>query len=207
MRRIGSLHKDDLSLRRVESDAGLTRGSGGSALEAGAFASDSTKREGKLWERDDDDATEGKKTKKTITKKRSFHEKGAADGGTLVAGADWGDETKYSARPKEAQTWGAFIASGGVMERDSEFLRSWDLVTATLLVFVAVVTPFELGFMETDVESVNGLVLFSVNRLVDLVFFVDILMQMNTSCVDGAGRVVFAPVSYTHLTLPTIYSV
>ena len=191
-RRVGSLHKDDLSSRRVESDAGLTRDSGGSALEAGAFASDSTKREGKLWERDDDDATEGKKTKKTITKKRSFHEKGAAESGALVAGADWGDETKYSARPKEAQTWGAFIASGGVMERDSEFLRSWDLVTATLLVFVAVVTPFELGFMETDVESVNGLVLFSVNRLVDLVFFVDILMQMNTSCVDGAGRVVFA---------------
>ena len=46
--------------------------------------------------------------------------------------------------------------------------------------------------METDVESTRGLVLFSVNRLVDLVFFVDILMQMNTSCVDGAGRVVFA---------------
>ena len=78
------------------------------------------------------------------------------------------------------------------MERDSEFLRSWDLVTAVLLMFVAVVTPFELGFMETDVESMRGLVLFSVNRLVDLVFFVDILMQMNTSCVDGAGRVVFA---------------
>ena len=39
------------------------------------------------------------------------------------------------------------------MERDSEFLRSWDLVTAVLLMFVAVVTPFELGFMETDVES------------------------------------------------------
>ena len=97
MRRIGSLHKDNLSLRRVESNASLTRGSGGSALEAGAFASDSTKREGKLWERDDDDdATEGKKTKKTKTKKRSFHEKGAADGGALVAGADWGDETKYS---------------------------------------------------------------------------------------------------------------
>ena len=53
-------------------------------------------------------------------------------------------------------------------------------------------TPFELGFMETDVESMRGLVLFSVNRLVDLVFFVDILMQMNTSCVDGSGRVVFS---------------
>ena len=65
MRRIGSLHKDNLSLRRVESDASLTRGSGGSALEAGAFASDSTKREGKLWERDDDDdATEGRKPKR-----------------------------------------------------------------------------------------------------------------------------------------------
>ena len=75
------------------------------------------------------------------------------------------------------------------MERDSEFLRSWDLVTAVLLMFVAVVTPFELGFMETDVESTRGLVLFSVNRLVDLVFFVDILMQMNTSCVDGADVV------------------
>ena len=202
-RRIGSLHADERSLRRVGSGSSLTRGSGGSgqnsrrALEAGAFASDSTKREGKLWERDDDDddATKGKKTKTTNrTKKRSFHEKAAADGGALVSGADWGDETKYSDRPKEAQTWGAFFSAGGVMDRDAAFLRSWDLVTAVSLVFVAIVTPFELGFMETDIESVEGLVLFSVNRLVDLVFFVDIVMQMNTSCVDGAGRVVFSRV-------------
>jgi hypothetical protein len=204
-RRIGSLHVDERSLRRVGSGLSLTRGSGGSlqnsrrALEAGAFASDSTKREGKLWERDDDDdddATKGKNAKKhpNRTKKRSFHEKGAVDGGALVSGADWGDETKYSDRPKEAQTWGAFFSAGGVMDRDAAFLRSWDLLTAVSLVFVAIVTPFELGFMETDVESVNGLVLFSVNRLVDLVFFVDIVMQMNTSCVDGAGRVVFSRV-------------
>ena len=205
-RRIGSLHVDERSLRRVGSGLSLTRGSGGSlqnsrrALEAGAFASDSTKRDGKLWERedddDDDDATKGKNAKKhpNRTKKRSFHEKGAVDGGALVSGADWGDETKYSDRPKEAQTWGAFFSAGGVMDRDAAFLRSWDLLTAVSLVFVAIVTPFELGFMETDVESVNGLVLFSVNRLVDLVFFVDIVMQMNTSCVDGAGRVVFSRV-------------
>ena len=191
-RRIGSLHVDERSIRRVGSDSRLTLGSGGSALEAGAFASDSTKREGKLWERDDDDdATKGKSTEKTRMKKRSFHEKGAADDGALVAGVDWGDEMKYSERPKEARTWGAFVASGGVMERDSEFSRKWDLVTAVSLAFVAIVTPFELGFMETDVESARGLVLFCVNRLVDLVFFVDIVVQMNTSCVDGAGRVVF----------------
>ena len=54
-RRIGSLHVDERSLRRVGSGLSLTRGSGGSgqnsrrALEAGAFASDSTKRDGKLW--------------------------------------------------------------------------------------------------------------------------------------------------------------
>ena len=190
-RRIGSLHTDERSLRRVGSDSRLTRGSGGSALEAGAFASDSTKREGKLWARDEDnDDAEGKNTKRT--KKRSFHEKGAGDGGALVAGSDWGDETKYSDRPKEARTWGAFVSSGGVMERDSDFLRAFDLVVAVSLVFVAIVTPFELGFMETDVETLNGIVLFCINRLADLVFFFDILAQMNTSCVDGSGRVVFS---------------
>ena len=76
------------------------------------------------------------------------------------------------------------------MERGGISSASCDKVDRGVAAFVAGVTPFELGFMETDVESMRGLVLARVNRLVDSC--VDILMQMNTSCVDGAGRVVFA---------------
>ena len=37
-------------------------------------------------------------------------------------------------------------------------------MTAVLLIFVAMVTPFELGFLLTRVDTVGGLALFVVNR-------------------------------------------
>jgi hypothetical protein len=43
-------------------------------------------------------------------------------------------------------------------------MRRWDLVTVLLLGFTAVVTPFEIAFLDTSVDG-----LFVVNRLVDLV--------------------------------------
>ena len=57
----------------------------------------------------------------------------------------------------------------GVMDGESTFSRTWDIVTSVLLVFVAVVTPFELGFLETRIDTAGGLALFVVNRAVDLV--------------------------------------
>jgi hypothetical protein len=51
----------------------------------------------------------------------------------------------------------------------------------------ALVTPFELGFLETSVDNPSGLFLFVINRLVDMVFFADIFVQFNTGFVDKVG--------------------
>jgi hypothetical protein len=48
------------------------------------------------------------------------------------------------------------------MDGESSFSRGWDIVTSVLLVFVAVVTPFELGFLETRIDTPGGLSLFVV---------------------------------------------
>ena len=50
------------------------------------------------------------------------------------------------------------LDSGGIIEPDGDFSRKWDVITAVLLVFVAVVTPFELGFLTTRIDTTPGLI-------------------------------------------------
>lgn len=83
--------------------------------------------------------------------------------------------------------------SSYVLAPDSLFSRRWDMVMALLLVFVALVTPFELGFLTTDTYTASGLALFIMNRVVDLVFLVDIFIQSNTGFTDVKGYKVFFP--------------
>ena len=78
------------------------------------------------------------------------------------------------------------------MDGESNFSRAWDIVTSVMLVFVAIVTPFELGFLETRIDTSGGVALFAVNRAVDLVFFFDILVQLNTCFQDKMGARVFS---------------
>ena len=51
---------------------------------------------------------------------------------------------------------------------------------------------FELGFLETNIDTTEGITLFAVNRFVDLVFTIDILVQMNTMYFDPKGRKVYS---------------
>lgn len=103
----------------------------------------------------------------------------------------WGNTTgKYSER--RDKSFGAWLDTAGVLEQDSRFNRRWDLLTASLLLFVAIVTPFELGFLETNINTTEGITLFAVNRFVDLVFTIDILVQMNTMYFDPRGRKVYS---------------
>ena len=135
-------------------------------------------RSGKLWENED----------------------AAAPGTPSVggAGADWRRgrfqyfQIKYADRAAAERSFSLWLDTAGVIEQDSEFLKRWDLLTATFLVFVALVTPFELGFLETEVDTVGGVALFALNRVVDLVFFVDIFVQMNTMFIDSKGRKVYS---------------
>ena len=65
---------------------------------------------------------------------------------------------------------------------------SWDAVTAIALVFTALVTPFEVGFLEPATKWYDPLWL--VNRVIDLVFIFDMFFKfftMKLIAVDKAS--------------------
>ena len=70
--------------------------------------------------------------------------------------------------------------------RTSNVMRNWDMVTSVALVFTAIFTPVEVGFMQIP-ENRWSDVLFLSNRLIDCVFIVDMAMQFMIMCV-GAHR-------------------
>lgn len=51
-------------------------------------------------------------------------------------------------------------------------MQYWDVVTILGLAFVAVVTPFEVALLETEVDF-----MFVLNRLIDVIFAVDLVLQ------------------------------
>jgi hypothetical protein len=53
-------------------------------------------------------------------------------------------------------------------------LQKWDLTILLALLFTAVVTPFEVAFLETEIN-----VLFIVNRLIDLIFIFDMVKEFH----------------------------
>jgi hypothetical protein len=64
-------------------------------------------------------------------------------------------------------------------------MERWDLITFTFLIFTAIATPFEVAFTKTDLKALafwvygwqNGTAMFWINRIVDIVFFKDMIMQ------------------------------
>ncbi|KAK3283702.1 hypothetical protein CYMTET_8615 [Cymbomonas tetramitiformis] len=65
------------------------------------------------------------------------------------------------------------------------FMSYWDLNTTVLLVFTAIVTPFEVGFLETNIGP-----LFVINRYVDLCFFLDIIFAFFLPFTNAKGVVI-----------------
>lgn len=75
----------------------------------------------------------------------------------------------------------AIAMSGLVAEHDSKLvinpdrsklMGKWDAVTTLALIFVAAVTPVEVGLMETSLNA-----LFCVNRMIDVIFLFDLVLQ------------------------------
>ena len=52
-------------------------------------------------------------------------------------------------------------------------MKRWDIAVILCLLFTALVTPYEVAFLDTALDDS----LFAVNRLVDLVFVKDICLQ------------------------------
>ncbi|TPX69675.1 hypothetical protein SpCBS45565_g02243 [Spizellomyces sp. 'palustris'] len=93
-------------------------------------------------------------------------------------------------REKEPH-YNVFVKSEGlfpIFDLTSHFLKRWDMLSLILLIFTASVTPFETAFIASD-NSIN--IMFLINRLVDLVFFIDMFVQIRTPYRDSqTGRLV-----------------
>ena len=56
--------------------------------------------------------------------------------------------------------------------RTSHRLAYWDTITAAALLFTAIITPFEVAFLQPGNTG-----LFILNRMIDVVFFIDLVLQ------------------------------
>ena len=68
----------------------------------------------------------------------------------------------------------------------STWIPIWDVVTFFATVLTAIVTPYEVGFVE-DAQCVDGLFLF--NRIIDLLFMIDIVILFHLQYMDGVAGV------------------
>ena len=74
---------------------------------------------------------------------------------------------------------------------ETPWLKNWDLLCVLSLVFVCFVTPYEVVFLEMDLEggALNYLrdPLFMVNRFVDSIFVVDMILQFFVAYQTGSA--------------------
>lgn len=75
-------------------------------------------------------------------------------------------------------------ARGLLNPSNSLFLKVWDVLTTSALVYTAFVTPFEIGFFPSDspswTMSDKEWAWFYVNRIIDIIFLLDMILQFFT---------------------------
>lgn len=72
--------------------------------------------------------------------------------------------------------------------RQSSAVNYWDGVTMLAMIFTALVTPFEVGFVDSPpLDERGGNPLFWINRVVDIIFVLDMLLQFCLGYAVAAG--------------------
>jgi CRP-like cAMP-binding protein len=66
-----------------------------------------------------------------------------------------------------------------VYDPQESFMKGWDSTISLALAFTAFVTPFEIGYLSTQLD-----VLFCVNRMIDIVFCCDIYINLKLAYFD-----------------------
>jgi hypothetical protein len=69
--------------------------------------------------------------------------------------------------------------------RTSSAVSAWDGITSLALIFTAIVTPYEVGFLEPARDGRDTL--FLINRAIDCVFLADLLLQFNLMYQSSSG--------------------
>ena len=72
-----------------------------------------------------------------------------------------------------------------VLELDGSFTRNWQMIVMLLLLYTAIITPYELAYLDPRPDWI----LFWVNRLVDVLFIIDIFINFNTCTQLSSGEV------------------
>ena len=54
-------------------------------------------------------------------------------------------------------------------------MARWEALLAVALCFTAIITPYEVGFLELSTSPLDGL--FIVNRVVDVIFLIDLVLH------------------------------
>jgi hypothetical protein len=75
----------------------------------------------------------------------------------------------------------------GMVDPQGPFMAKWDLVMMVLLLFTALVTPFEVSFLETNLDG-----MFVINRLVDVGFICDMLVNFRLAFDDEEGVKIYS---------------
>ena len=74
----------------------------------------------------------------------------------------------------------------GFINPRSSKMAIWDMTTGLALVYTATITPFEVGLaLPTELNA-----LFLVNQVVNLVFFLDIILQFFLPVPDHSGELI-----------------
>mmetsp|Transcript_6635 Transcript_6635/g.16576 ORF Transcript_6635/g.16576 Transcript_6635/m.16576 type:complete len:559 (+) Transcript_6635:423-2099(+) len=83
------------------------------------------------------------------------------------------------------------VVPKGLLLPSSPFMRVWDIVVLVLMIFVIIVTPFQIAFLPESNKPVHGL--FWVDRLVDVLFCVDIIINFRLAFFNEEGIVEVNP--------------
>lgn len=69
--------------------------------------------------------------------------------------------------------------------RTSRRLGYWDATTTTALLYTAIMSPFEVGFLPPPTEALEPV--FMINRLVDVIFLLDMFLQFRLIFIEDEG--------------------
>jgi hypothetical protein len=80
-----------------------------------------------------------------------------------------------------------FLFGSKGLDPKNNYMRYWDMYTIVLLVYTAIVTPYEVSFLEPSLNA-----LFFINRFVDVSFLFDMLLNFYLGYFDDdMGKWVF----------------
>lgn len=72
-----------------------------------------------------------------------------------------------------------------LLKPDTKAMQNWDLVILACLFFTATITPYEVAFMETEINF-----MFFVNRFVDACFLCDMVKEFFLMYYNDDGRLI-----------------